>query len=57
LSGASQRADLIRLAAVAEVLLGVAVQIDGDIVTETLLEELHGLRDRSYAALQELKDP
>ena len=47
-----ERSDLVRLAAIVETLLGAAERIDGELVSEALLADLHELRDRVYVALQ-----
>jgi hypothetical protein len=49
-----ERGDLIRLAAVVEVLLPVAERVDGEVVDEAILAELYELRDRAYSALRSL---
>jgi hypothetical protein len=46
------RADLIRLIAVTDVLLNIAERVDGDMVDEPLLADLHELRDRAESALR-----
>jgi hypothetical protein len=46
------RSDLIRLAAILEMLLGTAERVGGGLVSEALLADLHELRERTYAALQ-----
>ena len=50
------RADLIRLAAATEVLLAIAERVDGEIVDEAILAELHELRDRAVSALRRLSE-
>lgn len=50
------RADLIRLVAVTEILLGIAERVDGDIVDEAILAELHELYDRAESALRRLSE-
>jgi hypothetical protein len=46
-----ERGDLIRLAAIVEVLLTVAERIDGELVDEALIADLYELRDRAHSAL------
>ena len=46
-----ERSDLIRLAAILEMLLGTADRVDGELVSEALLADLYELRERTYAAL------
>lgn len=53
---AVDRADLVRLLAVTEVLLSTAERVDGDIVDEALLADLHELRDRAEAALRRVSE-
>jgi hypothetical protein len=53
---APDRADLVRLAAAAEVLLTIAERVDGEIVDEAILAELHELRDRAWSALHRLSE-
>jgi hypothetical protein len=45
------RADLVQLAAAAEVLLRIAERVDGEMVDEALLADLAELRDRAYSAI------
>lgn len=47
-----ERSDLIRLAAIVEMLLGTAERVDGELVSEALIADLYELRDRVYATLQ-----
>lgn len=49
-----ERADLIRLTAIIELLLPAAERVDGDLVDEALIADLYELRDRAHAALQSL---
>lgn len=51
-----ERGDLIRLAAAAELLLSIAERVDGDLVDEAILAELHELRDRAHSALTGLSE-
>jgi hypothetical protein len=53
---ASERADLVRLLAVTEVLLDVAERIDNELVDEALLADLHELRDRAESALRRVSE-
>jgi hypothetical protein len=55
-NGDPERGDLIRLAAAAEVLLTIAERVNGELVDEALLADLHELRDRAEAALQRLSE-
>jgi hypothetical protein len=48
--------ELLQLAAATELLLGVAERINGDIVDEAILAELHELRDRAELALRHLAE-
>ena len=50
--GPPERSDLIRLAAILEVLLGAAERIDDEFIGEALLADLSELRERTYAELQ-----
>jgi hypothetical protein len=52
----SERGDLVRLAAATEVLLTIAERVDGDIVDEAILAELHELRDRAHSALRRVSE-
>jgi hypothetical protein len=53
LSGqAPERSDLVRLAAIVELLLGTVERIDAELVGEALIADVCELRDRVYAALQ-----
>jgi hypothetical protein len=47
------RTDLIRLAAVTEIVIAVAERVDGEIADEAVLAELHELHDRALSALRE----
>jgi len=47
-----ERSDLIRLAAILEVLLGVAERVEGEFVGAALLADLYELRERAYAELR-----
>lgn len=49
---ALDRADLIRLVAVTQILLEIAERVDGEIVDEALFADLYELRDRAEAALR-----
>jgi hypothetical protein len=49
-----ERGDLIRLAAIVEVLLNVAERVDGELVDEALIADLYELRDRAHSALNRL---
>jgi hypothetical protein len=49
---AFDRTDLIRLVAVTELLLSIAERVDGDLVDEAILAELHELYDRAQSALR-----
>lgn len=49
-------AELIRLAAATDVLLNIAERVDGEIVDEAILAELHELRDRACSALRRLSE-
>jgi hypothetical protein len=51
-----ERGDLIRLAAATEVLLSVAERVDGELVAEALIADLHELRDRAHSALRQLSE-
>jgi hypothetical protein len=51
-----ERGDLIRLAAVLEVLIPVAERVDGEIVDEAILGELYELLDRVQSALRLLSE-
>jgi hypothetical protein len=53
---AYDRGDLTRLTAATELLLTIAERVDGDIVDEAILAELHELRDRAYSALGRLSE-
>jgi hypothetical protein len=53
---AVERADLVRLLAATHVLLAVAERIDGDLVDEALLADLHELRDRAESALRRVSE-
>jgi len=44
--------DLIRLAAVVDLLVPIAERVDGEIVDEVILAELYELRDRTESALR-----
>jgi hypothetical protein len=46
------KSDLVRLAAIIEILIGTAERIDGELVTEAFIADLYELRDRTYKALQ-----
>ena len=48
--------ELIRLAAVVEVLLPIAERVDGEIVDEAILAELYELRERAQSALRQLSE-
>lgn len=48
----SERSDLMRLAAIIELLIQTAQRVDGDLVSEELIADLSELRERTYAALQ-----
>ena len=50
------RGELIRLTAATELLLTIAERVNGDIVDEAILAELHELRDRAYSALGRLSE-
>jgi hypothetical protein len=53
LSGeAPERSELIRLAAIVDLLVGTAERLDGELVSEALLADLYELRDRVYSVLQ-----
>ena len=54
--GVPDRADLVRLVAATEVLLSVAERVDGEFADETILADLHELRDRAYTALLQLTE-
>ena len=56
MNDAPDRADLIRLAAATEILLTIAERVDGEIVDEAILAELHELRDRAETALRRLSE-
>jgi hypothetical protein len=49
--GLPDRQLLIRLAAVTDLLLSIAEQVDGEIADEAILAELNELRDRAHSAL------
>jgi hypothetical protein len=51
-----ERGELIRLAAVVEVLLPIAERVDGEIVDEAILAELYELRERAQSALRQLSE-
>ena len=51
-----ERGELIRLAAVVEVLIPIAERVDGEIVDEAILAELYELRDRAQSALRQLSE-
>ena len=51
---APDRSELLRLAAVTDLLLDLAERVNGDIVDEAILAELHELRDRAELALRQL---
>lgn len=53
---AYDRGELIRLTAATELLLTIAERVNGDIVDEAILAELHELRDRAYSALGRLSE-
>ena len=53
---AYDRGELLRLTAVTELLLTIAERVNGDIVDEAILAELHELRDRAYSALGRLSE-
>jgi hypothetical protein len=55
-SEAFDRADLVRLLAVTEVLLDVAQRVDGELVDEALMADLHELRDRAESELRRLTE-
>jgi hypothetical protein len=53
LSGeAPERSDLVRLAAIVELLVGTAERVDGELVSEALIADLYELRDRVYSVLR-----
>src|SRR6059036_1569121 len=54
--GVPDRAVLVRLVAATEVLLSVAERVDGEFADETILADLHELRDRAYTALLQLTE-
>jgi hypothetical protein len=54
--GHPDRQALIRLAAVTELLLKIAEEIDGEIADEAILAELHELRDRTDSALRRFSE-
>jgi hypothetical protein len=47
---------VFRLAAAAEALLAIAERVDGEIVDEAILAELHELHDRAQSALRQLSE-
>ena len=49
---APERSDLVRLAAIVQVILQLEERVDGELVSEALIADLYELRDRVYAALQ-----
>jgi hypothetical protein len=49
-----ERGELIRLAAVVDVLIPIAERVDGEIADEAILAELYELRDRAQSALRDL---
>ena len=51
-----ERGELIRLAAVVEVLIPIAERVDGEIVDEAILAELYELRERAQSALRHLSE-
>ena len=52
MSGAApERSDLIRLAALIELLIQTAQRVDGDLVSEAFIADLCELRDRTYMVL------
>ena len=50
------RADLVPLAAAAEILLAIAERVEGEIADEAILVELHEFRDRVHAAIRQLSE-
>ncbi|HJQ49806.1 MAG TPA: hypothetical protein VJ838_04780 [Gaiellaceae bacterium] len=53
MSGAPpERSDLIRLAAIVELLIQTAQRVDGDLVSEAHIADLYELRERTYTVLQ-----
>jgi hypothetical protein len=53
MSGAPpERSDLIRLAAIIELLIQTAQRVDGELVSEALVADLYELRERTYSVLQ-----
>ncbi len=52
----AESGDMMRLAAVTDILIEVAERINGDIADEAILAELHELRDRAHAALRRLSE-
>jgi hypothetical protein len=50
------RNEVIRLAAATEVLLTIAERVDGEVVDEAILAELHELHDRAKSALHRLSE-
>lgn len=49
-------AALVRLVGATELLLSIAEQVNGEIVDEAILAELHELRDRADSALRQLSE-
>jgi hypothetical protein len=47
-----ERGDLIRLAAIIEMLIGTAERVDGELVSEAFIADLYELRDRTHTALR-----
>jgi hypothetical protein len=47
---------LVRLVGATELLLSIAEQVNGEIVDEAILAELHELRDRADSALRQLSE-
>jgi hypothetical protein len=46
--------DLIRLAAIIELLLPTAERVDGELVDEAFIADLYELRDRAHTELERL---
>jgi hypothetical protein len=46
----------VRLVGATELLLSIAEQVNGEIVDEAILAELHELRDRADSALRQLSE-
>jgi len=51
-----ERNDLIRLAALIELLLATAERVDGEFVGEALIADLHELRGRAHMELGRLSE-